>query len=83
MLSCVGLNAAFITTAFIGKEVGCTWMLSSIVTIAYTMIGALVVFKKPVPKLVVASSFAHGKEIEMHPTTKVVSINKEATAVEQ
>jgi UDP-GlcNAc:undecaprenyl-phosphate GlcNAc-1-phosphate transferase len=81
-LSCVGLNLAFIAMAFFGRAMGTTALILIMTVCMYSIVGALIYFKKPVRKLVVAKSFQHGKEVIM-PSTKVVSINKEATAVEQ
>ena len=81
-LSCVGLNLAFIAMAFFGRSMGTTAVIAIMVATMYSIIGALFYFKKPVSRLVVAKSYQHSKELVM-PSTKVVSINKEAAAVEQ
>jgi UDP-GlcNAc:undecaprenyl-phosphate/decaprenyl-phosphate GlcNAc-1-phosphate transferase len=81
-LSCVGLNLAFIAMAFFGRGLGTTAIILMMVTTMYSLVGALFYFKKPVSKLVVAKSYQHSNEMII-PSTKVVSINKEAAAVEQ
>jgi UDP-GlcNAc:undecaprenyl-phosphate/decaprenyl-phosphate GlcNAc-1-phosphate transferase len=81
-LSCVGLNLAFIAMAFFGRSMGTTAVILTMVATMYSIIGALFYMKKPVRKLVVAKSYQHNNEMVI-PSTKVVSINKEAAAVEQ
>jgi UDP-GlcNAc:undecaprenyl-phosphate/decaprenyl-phosphate GlcNAc-1-phosphate transferase len=80
-LSCVGLNAAFVAMAYLGRNLGSTILIVSMVATFYLLVGALVLWKKPVVRLVIRSF--NITEAKRPTTTKVVPITKEATAVEQ
>jgi UDP-N-acetylmuramyl pentapeptide phosphotransferase/UDP-N-acetylglucosamine-1-phosphate transferase len=82
-LSCLGLNLSFIAMAYFGRTMGTTMLISLMIFTMYTLVGALVYFKKPVRKMMVAKSFYTAKETMVPSTTKVVSIKPEAAAVEQ
>lgn len=79
---CASVNAAFVALAYWGKSLGSTVLLSLIVGFSFALIGVLYYFKKPVRRLVVASSFKRPKAAEVSSTTKLVSINQEKAAVE-
>ncbi len=84
--SCFGLNLSFIAMAYFGRTMGTTFLITLMIFVMYGLVGALIYFKKPVRKLVVAKSFQHNKDIKelvVPPTTKVVSLKSEAAAVEQ
>lgn len=80
-LTCVGLNAAFIAAAFLGRSLGPTVLITSMITVFYSLLGGLILFWKPAPKLVLAKSFKPMDEARIV-STRVVSMNKEAAAVE-
>jgi UDP-GlcNAc:undecaprenyl-phosphate/decaprenyl-phosphate GlcNAc-1-phosphate transferase len=82
-LSCVGLGLSFVAMAYFGRSFGNTVLISLMIFTMYALVGALVYFKKPVRKLVIAKSYQHPSEQEVQSSTKVVSINTEAAAVEQ
>ena len=82
-LSCVGLNTAFIAMAWYGRSMGSTFLLVSMVAVAFAMVGALTYLKKPKAKLVIAKTFQRNAEPVLHSATKVVSINTEVAAMEQ
>jgi UDP-N-acetylmuramyl pentapeptide phosphotransferase/UDP-N-acetylglucosamine-1-phosphate transferase len=79
-LTCVGLNFSFIAMAYFGRSIGSTVLICSMIAIWFGLIGALLYFWKPIARLVVAKSF-HADVIK--PSTKVVSLTKEAAVVEQ
>lgn len=83
VLTCVGLNAAFIAMAWFGQSMGSTFLLVSMIAVAFAMLAGLTYLKKPKAKLVIAKSFQRNSETVLHSATKVVSINKEVAAMEQ
>lgn len=81
--SCLGLNLSFIAMAYFGRSLGPTTLLFLMIGVSFAMIGALIYFKKPASKLVIASAFQHSKpEPSVQPATKVVALKPEAVAVE-
>ena len=82
-ISCAGLNIAFISMAFLGRSLGSTVLLLAMVASFYAIVGALVMFKKVVPKLAVAKPFQTVSGSAMQNTSKVVSIKGDAVAAEQ
>ncbi|SRR5215218_3607439 len=81
-LSCIGLNISLAAMAYFGRALGSTILLSLIISTWFALIGTLIYFWKPIPKLAIAKSLDHKPEA-MHPATKIVSINTEAAAIEQ
>jgi UDP-GlcNAc:undecaprenyl-phosphate GlcNAc-1-phosphate transferase len=83
-LSCVGLNLSFIAMAYFGRSLGTTLLMPTMIITFYSLIGALLYFKKPATKLVIARSFQHHTEtLTQQPTTKVVALKTEAAVAEQ
>ena len=83
-LFCVGLNLSFVAMAYFGRSMGSTILLCLMIGIFFSLIGALMLIKKPLTSLVIASSFQHNKhENTVQPATKVVSIKNEAAVAEQ
>jgi UDP-N-acetylmuramyl pentapeptide phosphotransferase/UDP-N-acetylglucosamine-1-phosphate transferase len=83
-LFCVGLNLSFVAMAYFGRSLGSTVLLCLMMGIFFSLIGALMLIKKPLTSLVIASSFQHNKhENTVQPATKVVSIKNEAAVAEQ
>lgn len=80
-LICVGLNFSFIAISYFARSIGSTMLLCSMIVAWFGLIGSLIFFWKPVSKLVVAKSFTNTTPT-IHASTKVVSIAKEAAAVE-
>ncbi|MGZ3848903.1 MAG: glycosyltransferase family 4 protein [Flavisolibacter sp.] len=81
-LSCLGLNLSFIAISYLGRSLGSTLLLCSMMAAWFGLIGALIFYRRPAAKLVVAKSYHGGTNTSLHPTTKVVSIASEASAVE-
>jgi UDP-GlcNAc:undecaprenyl-phosphate/decaprenyl-phosphate GlcNAc-1-phosphate transferase len=81
-LSCVSLNIVFIAMAYFGRSLGSTIVLSSMIATWFALVGALIYYWKPSPRLVVAKSFESKPEPVVQSATKVVSINTEAAVVE-
>lgn len=73
ILACV--NIAFILFAFLAKGLGTTWLMLTMVSIAFLGLGILY-YSKPKRRLVVAKSI-NGKA-ELKTATKVVTLTKEA-----
>ncbi len=72
------INIAFILFAFLAKGMGTTWLMLTMVSIAFSGLG-LLYYSKPKRRLVVAKSI-NGKA-ELKTATKVVALTKEtATA---
>ncbi len=81
--SCVGLNISFITMAYFGRTLGPTVLIFLMIGVSFALVGALIYFKKPVTKLVIASTFQHNKpEPSVQPATKVVALKAEAAVAE-
>ena len=79
-LSCVGLNIAFITLAFLGRSMGSTLLLASMIAGWFALIGALIYLWKTKPQLVLVQTGAdHKPQI----SSKVVSITNEAAVARQ
>lgn len=74
-LCCLLLNMAFITLAYFSRSLGPTYLLLTLTTLAFSMLGMLLYLKKPVQKGVAVPSFQQNQEIFLHPVTKIVSIN--------
>ena len=82
-MTCVGMNLSFIAMSYFGRTLGPTILISLMLVVSLAMIGALILFKKPVSKLVIASAFQHNKpEPSVQPATKVVSLKTEAAVAE-
>lgn len=75
---CTGLNLSFIAMAYFGRSFGPTTLIASMVVVFYSLIGALMLVKKPATTLVIASSFQHVPEPSVQPATKIVPIKSEA-----
>lgn len=82
-LSCAGLNLAFMAMAYFGRSLGSTVVLSSMIAVWFSLVGALIYYWKPARKLVVATAFASQSEPSIPSGTKVVSINTETAAAGQ
>lgn len=82
-LSCAGLNLAFMAMAYFGRSLGSTVVLSSMIAVWFSLVGALIYYWKPSRKLVVATAFASQSEPSIPSGTKVVSINTETAAAGQ
>jgi UDP-N-acetylmuramyl pentapeptide phosphotransferase/UDP-N-acetylglucosamine-1-phosphate transferase len=81
-LTCVGLNISFIAMAYFGRSLGPTLLICSMTAIFFTLVGALIFFKKPESTLVIAGSFPINTEAIVQPATKVVAINSETAVAE-
>jgi UDP-GlcNAc:undecaprenyl-phosphate GlcNAc-1-phosphate transferase len=84
-LSCFGLNLAFIVMAYLGRSLGPTVLICSMIAISFAFVGALMFVRKSATRLVIASSFQHSVPAEqlVQPATKVVSLKNEAAVAEQ
>jgi UDP-GlcNAc:undecaprenyl-phosphate/decaprenyl-phosphate GlcNAc-1-phosphate transferase len=81
--TCVGLNLSFIAMAYFGRTLGPTVLILMMMGISFAIIGALIYFRKPVSKLVIASTFQKSKpEPSVQPATKVVQLKTEAAVAE-
>lgn len=83
VLTCVTLNVFFVAAIYAGRSIGSTYLIVSMLLIGFGLIGALVHFKKPVKKVVIANTLQAVPEAVVTSTTKVVPIKNEAAAVEQ
>ena len=78
-LALVGINLLFIGLTFAFREIGCTWLILSVVGIFFTSIGALY-FSRPKPRLFVAKTLKTDPAVEIN--TKIVPLTKD-TILEQ
>lgn len=81
-LSCVALNISFIAMAYFGRSLGSTYLLLGMVVISFALVGALLYFKKPRKRFVIARSFQHAAEQNVQPATKVVTLKNEIAVAE-
>jgi UDP-GlcNAc:undecaprenyl-phosphate/decaprenyl-phosphate GlcNAc-1-phosphate transferase len=78
-LTLVAINLVFIAATYAFREIGCTWLILSVVAIFFTSIG-LLYFSRPKPRLFVAKTLkADPAEIN---TSKIVPLTKD-TILEQ
>ncbi|MEI6946004.1 MraY family glycosyltransferase [Paraflavisolibacter sp. H34] len=77
--SCLLLNVAFIVLAFIGRDLGPTYLLGSIVLVALAFLGILVYYKKEarVVRAEKPASISPQSIKTIIPTTKVMTLNAE------
>ena len=69
--------------AYFGRTLGPTVLIFLMIGVSFALVGALIYFKKPVTKLVIASTFQHNKpEPSVQPATKVVALKAEAAVAE-
>jgi UDP-N-acetylmuramyl pentapeptide phosphotransferase/UDP-N-acetylglucosamine-1-phosphate transferase len=80
-ITCLLINIFFIAGAYMARSWGSTFLVFLMLIISFSAIGALIFFRKPARKLVIAGSFNHKEQVL--PSTKVVSLKNEAAAVEQ
>jgi UDP-GlcNAc:undecaprenyl-phosphate/decaprenyl-phosphate GlcNAc-1-phosphate transferase len=78
-LTLVGINLLFIGLTFAFREIGCTWLILSVVGIFFTSIAALY-FSRPKPRLFVAKTLKTDPAVEIN--TKIVPLTKD-TILEQ
>lgn len=78
-LTLVGINILFIGLTFAFREIGCTWLILSVVGIFFTGIAALY-FSRPKPRLFVAKTLKTDPAVEIN--TKIVPLTKD-TILEQ
>ena len=76
-LTLVGMNLLFIGLTFAFREIGCTWLILSVVAIFFSFIGTLY-FSRPKPRMFVARTLAEPVELN----TKIVPLTKD-TILEQ
>ena len=84
-LCCLLLNIFFITLAYFGRALGPSYLLLSMITVTFSLLGALLYFKKPVKRAVIAAAhpIAHHKSaLTEQPATKVVTMKPEMAIAE-
>lgn len=84
-LCCFLLNIFFITLAYFGRALGPTYLLLSMITVTFSLLGALLYFKKPVKRAVIAVAhpIIHNKSsLSEQPATKVVAMKPEMAIAE-
>lgn len=83
-VSCVGLNISFIAMAWFGRSLGSTWLLFIILALSLSIIGILMLVKKPSAALVITRSFHHlNSPPVVQPASKIVPMKNEAAVAEQ
>lgn len=78
-LTLVGINLAFVAATYLCRNIGCTWLILSVVGIFFTAIGILY-FSRPKPRLFVARTL-QAEPAELN-TSKIVPLTKD-TILEQ
>jgi UDP-GlcNAc:undecaprenyl-phosphate/decaprenyl-phosphate GlcNAc-1-phosphate transferase len=79
-ITCVLLNVVFIAMAFLGRSIGSTLLLGSMIVSWFALIGAVIYLWKPLPQLVIVQK----DNDQIHQSsTKVVSIANEAAVAGQ
>jgi UDP-GlcNAc:undecaprenyl-phosphate/decaprenyl-phosphate GlcNAc-1-phosphate transferase len=79
-IACVLLNIVFIALAFLGRSIGSTLLLGSMIVSWFALIGAVIYLWKPLPQLVIVQK----DNDQIHQSsTKVVSIANEAAVAGQ
>lgn len=78
-LTLVGINLLFVALTYTFREIGCTWLILSIMAIFFSCIGALY-FSRPRPRLFVAKTQTLAEPVEIN--TKIVPLTKD-TILEQ
>jgi UDP-GlcNAc:undecaprenyl-phosphate GlcNAc-1-phosphate transferase len=81
-ISCLLLNIFFIGAAYLFRFIGSTYLIGLMISGCYGLIGALIYFRKPLPKVALGRHFQHNAEAVPASTTKLVAIKNEAV-VEQ
>lgn len=77
-LFCFLLNIVFITLAYFGRNLGPTYLLSTMSAMCVTFLALLIYAKKPAKFMVVRSKpLLHNAKQMVEPTTKIVSIKAE------
>ncbi|HEX6333922.1 MAG TPA: MraY family glycosyltransferase [Flavisolibacter sp.] len=83
-ITCVLMNLMFVAMAFLGRSMGPNWLLFTMILTAFVMVGGLVYFRKPSPKLIVAHSYDTEKDAVMiQKPSRVLSLQNEAAVAEQ
>jgi UDP-N-acetylmuramyl pentapeptide phosphotransferase/UDP-N-acetylglucosamine-1-phosphate transferase len=81
--SCLLLNVFFVLLAYSGKGLGAGYLLTLMFTISFFGIGLLYYRRPRRTRLVVAKHLNETANTEFKQTTKVVTLTKEAIAIEQ
>jgi UDP-GlcNAc:undecaprenyl-phosphate/decaprenyl-phosphate GlcNAc-1-phosphate transferase len=81
--TCVSFTAVAMSLVYVGRGLGSTYLILSMLVTGFGLIAGLIYFKKPARKLVIASPLQSITEPVMVSTTKVVPLKNEAAAVEQ
>jgi hypothetical protein len=83
-VACVGINIFFIVLAYFGRALGSNVLLLIMLATSASIIGILMLVKKPASTLVITTSFPHlNSEPVIQPATKVVPIKNEVAVAEQ
>jgi UDP-N-acetylmuramyl pentapeptide phosphotransferase/UDP-N-acetylglucosamine-1-phosphate transferase len=78
--TCVAINIVFIILAYLGRFMGTTWLLLSMLVLAFTGFGFLY-YRRSRHTLVIAKSINGTAELKT--TSKVVTLTQEAVAADQ
>lgn len=78
---CLVMNASFIALAYIGRSMGSTLLLGSMIATSFTLIGFLKWWRKRPVLVVASSSFQKTAEHGANGSTKVVSMKNEEVAI--
>jgi len=83
-ISCVALNAMLIGITYFSRPLGSTILISLMILVTYSIVGALHFTRKPATRLVIASSFPNGiQETNVQPATKIVTLSTEAAVASE
>jgi len=80
-ICCVGINIGFILIAWVGRSLGSTLLLTTMISLAFIGIAFLYYYRRPRRTMIITKS-ATGKA-ELKTTTKILTLTKEVQTAEQ
>jgi UDP-GlcNAc:undecaprenyl-phosphate GlcNAc-1-phosphate transferase len=80
-LTCVGINVFFIVFAYLGRSMGCTYLLFTMLLMAFAGLGYLYYTRRPSRTMVIAKRVNGTTELKT--ASKVVTLTKEASVADK
>jgi UDP-GlcNAc:undecaprenyl-phosphate GlcNAc-1-phosphate transferase len=77
---CLSINIGFIALAYFGRSLGPTYLLLTMITLAFAGVG-LLYYRKPKRRALVIAKRANGS-VELKTTSKVVTLTQEAATAD-
>ena len=79
--TCVGINMGFIILAWLGKSLGPSYLLLTILVLSFIGVGILYYYRRRRPAMVIAKSINGATELKT--TSKVVTLTQETAVADQ